>query len=115
MRLKLLLSLAILLSAGTASAQDPKAFQLQFGAASVEINAGETVDLTLPGRGDRAKVTLTRNDSCPMPAPTFLFVHPSAVSVAKSDLGDGIIQHLLATASGRSSSLQEYRQPIRRR
>ena len=107
MRLKICLLVAALLLPAAATAQETKAYKLQFGDVSIEINPGETLDVTLPD-GSKTKVTLTRNAFATYSAAAFSFVHPSDVSVTLSDLGDGIIQHLMATAVGTIVIVQAY-------
>ena len=91
----------------SASAQETKSFKLSVGQQELEINPGDTLDLTLPD-GSKTKVTLTRNEFAAYSAAKFSFLHPSAFSVTKSDLGQGITQHLLASAVGTIVIVQEY-------
>jgi hypothetical protein len=98
---------AFSLSSSFAAAQEQKSFRLDIGAASVELDPGETVEVTLPD-GSKANVKLTRNAFTTYEAGAFSFVHPSDVSVTKSDLGDGVIQHLMASAIGTIAIVQQY-------
>jgi len=108
MRIVLLgLLVTIGLSPGLAGAQEQKSFKLDIGSASVELDPGETVEVTLPD-GSKAKVKLTRNAFTTYATNAFSFVHPSDVSVTKSDLGDGVIQHLMASAIGTVAIVQQY-------
>lgn len=56
---------------------------------------GEDADVTLPG-GKRARVRLDRNDFATFSGGRFSFVHPSSISVTKTDLGESITQYLAA-------------------
>ena len=95
------------LLSGFAAAQDQKSFRLDIGSTSVELDPGETVEVTLPD-GSKAKVKLTRNAFTTYSTDVFSFVHPSDVSVTKSDLGDGVVQHLMASAIGTVAIVQQY-------
>lgn len=105
-RLLLTTSLA-LLPCCIAVAQDAKSFRLEIGPNAVEIDPGETIEMTLPD-GTQARVKLTRNEFATYVTDSFSFVHPSGVSVTRSDLGDGVIQHLMASAIGTIAIVQEY-------
>lgn len=96
-----------LLGAGLANAQEPKSFKLEIGSSSLEIDPGETVEMTLPD-GSKAKVTLTANPFRSYTADAFSFAYPSEASVTKSDLGSGVTQHLMATALGTVVIVQTY-------
>lgn len=98
---------ALGLLSGRADAQDQKSFKLEIGSTSVELDPGETVEVTLPD-GSKTKVKLTRNAFTSYATDAFSFVHPSEVSVTKSDLGDGVIQHLMASAIGTIAIVQQY-------
>lgn len=74
---------------------------------TVDIDPGESADVTLPG-GKRSKVTLERNDFATFSGSVFSFVHPSNISVTKTDLGDDITQYLMASALGTIVVVQEY-------
>ncbi|KUM26370.1 hypothetical protein AU467_21790 [Mesorhizobium loti] len=97
----------ITLGAGPASAEDLKAFKLTIDGVTVDIDPGEDANLTLPG-GKTAKVRLDRNDFATFSGGTFSFVHPSNISVTKTDLGDSIAQYLAASALGTIVVVQEY-------
>lgn len=97
----------IALRAGPAGAEDLKAFKLTIDGVTVDIDPGESADVTLPG-GKRSKVTLERNDFATFSGSVFSFVHPSNISVTKTDLGDDITQYLMASALGTIVVVQEY-------
>ncbi|RWB00858.1 MAG: hypothetical protein EOQ39_28575 [Mesorhizobium sp.] len=97
----------IALCAGPAGAEDLKAFKLTIDGVTVDIDPGESADVTLPG-GKRSKVTLERNDFATFSGSVFSFVHPSNISVTKTDLGDDITQYLMASALGTIVVVQEY-------
>ncbi|PBB20279.1 hypothetical protein [Mesorhizobium sp. WSM4313] len=98
---------AIVLCAGPARADDPKAFRLTIDGVTVDIDPGEDVDVKLPS-GKTSKVRLDHNDFATFSDGTFSFVHPSSNSVTKSDLGDGIAQYLMASALGTLVVVQTY-------
>ena len=58
--------------------------------------------------GKQSKVTLERNDFATFSGDSFSFVHPSGVSVTKTDLGENITQYLMASALGTIIVVQEY-------
>ncbi|AZV20571.1 MAG: hypothetical protein EOS73_32040 [Mesorhizobium sp.] len=97
----------IALCAGPAGAEDLKAFKLTIDGVTVDIDPGESADVTLPG-GKRSKVTLERNDFATFSGSVFSFVHPSNISVTKTDIGDDITQYLMASALGTIVVVQEY-------
>jgi hypothetical protein len=105
--LRTAIAAVLLVLSGQALADDPKTYKLTIGDVSVEINPGETVDLTLPG-GQKTTVTLALNEFTAYSGKIFSFVHPTSVAVAKTDLGDGIFQHLMASATGTLVIVQEY-------
>jgi hypothetical protein len=53
-------------------------------------------------------VMLARNDFATFSGSDFSFVHPSGISVTKTDLGDDITQYLMASALGTIVVVQEY-------
>ncbi|UCI29587.1 hypothetical protein [Mesorhizobium sp. B4-1-4] len=97
----------IALCAGPAGAEDLKAFRLTIDGVTVDIDPGDTADVTLPG-GKKSKVTLERNDFATFSGGSFSFVHPSDISVTKTDLGENITQYLMASALGTIVVVQEY-------
>ncbi|MFK0690138.1 hypothetical protein ACFX5Q_18310 [Mesorhizobium sp. IMUNJ 23033] len=101
-------ALAVIVScAGLARADDLKAFKLTIDGVVVDIDPGEDVDVTLPG-GKTSKVRIDRNDFATFSGATFSFVHPSNISITKSDLSDSITQYLMASALGTIALVQEY-------
>lgn len=84
-----------------------KDFQLKIGEQTVEIDAGDTVDIALPD-GSKTTATLTRNEFATYATDTFSFRHPGTLGVSRSDLGDGIVQHALMTALGTMTLVQTY-------
>ena len=109
MRLKVLFSILVCLVMQSAltAAQETKAYKLQIGNISVDIDVDETIELKLPD-GSTTNVKLSRNEFAAYVAAGFSFIHPSDVSVSESDIGDGITQHLMATARGTIVIVQEY-------
>lgn len=95
------------LCAGPAVAEDLKAFRLTIDGVTVDIDPGESANVTLPG-GKKSKVTLERNDFATFSGGSFSFVHPSNISVTKTDLGENITQYLMASALGTIVVVQEY-------
>ncbi|TPI64499.1 hypothetical protein FJ417_02370 [Mesorhizobium sp. B3-1-7] len=98
---------AIVLCAGPARADDPKAFKLTIDGVTIDIDPGEDVDVTLPG-GRTSKVRIDHNDFATFSGGAFSFVHSSSNSVTKTDLGDGIAQYLMASALGTLVVVQKY-------
>lgn len=108
MRMRMMGALvSIALCADPALAKDLKAFKLTVDGVAVDIDPGESVDVTLPD-GKTAKVALERNDFATFSGENFSFVHPSGMSISKSDLGDHITQYLMASAVGTLVVVQEY-------
>lgn len=97
----------IALCAGPAGAEDLKAFKLTIDGVTVDIDPGERTNVTLPG-GKQSKVTLERNDFATFSGGSFSFVHPSDISVTKTDLGENITQYLMASALGTIVVVQKY-------
>jgi len=97
----------IALCAGPAGAEDLKAFRLTIDGVTVDIDPGESADVTLPG-GKQSKVTLERSEFATFSGGSFSFVHPSTISVTKTDLGENITQYLMASALGTIVVVQEY-------
>ncbi|QPC91315.1 hypothetical protein [Mesorhizobium sp. INR15] len=97
----------IMLGAGSGQSEDLKAFKLTIDGVAVDINPGESLDVTLPG-GKQSKVTLDKNDFATFSGENFSFVHPSDISVTKTALGDHITQYLMASALGTIVVVQEY-------
>jgi hypothetical protein len=97
----------VALCAGPAGAENLKAFKLTIDGVTVDIDPGESTNVTLPG-GKQSKVTLERNDFATFSGSVFSFVHPSDISVTKTDLGDDITQYLMASALGTIVVVQEY-------
>ncbi|UDL88794.1 hypothetical protein LGH82_27355 [Mesorhizobium sp. PAMC28654] len=100
-------TLAFIALCASARAEDLKAFRLTIDGVAVDIDAGESVDITLPD-GKQTKATLERNDFATFSGDSFSFVHPSNISVTKTNLGDNINQYLMASALGTIVLLQEY-------
>lgn len=100
--------LALLLAglASAAQAEDLKAFRLTIGGQTVEIDAGETVDVDLPG--GRTRVTLQRSEFATHGGGLFSFNYPSNLAVARSEIDRDITQHLMASALGTLVIVQEY-------
>jgi len=97
----------VALCCGPAGSEDLKAFKLTIDGVAVDIDAGESVDVTLPD-GKKARATLQRNDFATFSGDHFSFVHPSDVQVTKTDLDEHTSQYLMASALGTIVILQEY-------
>ncbi|TPL92656.1 hypothetical protein [Mesorhizobium sp. B2-3-12] len=97
----------IALCAGSAGAEDLKAFRLTIDGKSLDIDAGESTHVTLPD-GKEVEVKLDRNDFATFSGDSFSFNHPSGISVTKTDLGENITQYLMASALGTIVVVQEY-------
>lgn len=98
---------AVTLFSLPASSEDLKAFKLTVDGVSVDIDPSEDATVTLPN-GDKLRVRLERNAFATFSSNSFSFVHPSAVTVTKTNLSKGIDQHLMASAVGSMVIVQEY-------
>lgn len=90
-----------------AVSEDFKAYKLTIDGVSVDIDTDEDATVTLPN-GDKAKIRLERNAFATFSSDSFSFVHPSGVTVTKTNLSKGIDQHLMASAVGSMVIVQEY-------
>ena len=106
MRFAVLSISASLLACQPAAAQE-KGYQLKLGQQAVDIDPGETVEITLPD-GSKADVTLTRNEFATYRADAFSFMHPGDNGVSRSNLGNGILQHVMTSALGTLVVVQSY-------
>lgn len=95
------------LAAGPAASEDLKAYHVEIGAAAVDLNAGDSAEVAFPD-GRKMTVKLSLNPFVTYSGNSFSFVHPSNMSVAKSDLGGGTTQHLCGSARGTVIIIQEY-------
>lgn len=106
--MKPMLLAAVLLLAGTGfSLAETKSFTLSIGDQTVQMDAGESLEVTLPG-GGKTTVKLERNPFSRYVGKTFSFDHPSGLAVANSELDNGIEQYLMATAVGTLVIIQDY-------
>ncbi|MDE1994516.1 MAG: hypothetical protein KGI75_18575 [Rhizobiaceae bacterium] len=96
------------LSATTAFAGESKGFHLTIDGTDVDINPGDSLDVPLKD-GHTVKVALQRNDTVSFSGDKFSFDHDGQYSVAKSDLGGGIVQYALITSIGTGVIVQEYK------
>lgn len=103
------LALAVLacMACPSPAQDDGKAFRLQIGQQGFELDAGDTIEITLPD-GTKSKATLLRNEFATFATDRFSFMHPGEISVSRSDLGDGVVQYLMATAIGSMIIIQTY-------
>lgn len=99
--------IALLAVAVANGAEQQKTYKLTIGDTSVEINPGESLDVTLPD-GNTTKVTLELNAFATYSGATFSFVHPTNIAVTKTALDTDISQHLVASALGTIVIVQEY-------
>jgi hypothetical protein len=97
--------LALVPAAGFA--EDQKTYKLTIGDVVVDIDPGETLDVTMPD-GKQTKVTLALNDFATFSGDIFSFVHPTNVAVTKTELDPNIQQYLMASALGTLVIIQEY-------
>lgn len=101
----LLLAAACWLS--TAKADALKGYRLTIDGVATDIDAGSEAEITLPD-GRKVTARLERNEFATYAGGRFSFVHPSAMAVTKTQLTDGIVQHLLASAVGTVVIVQDY-------
>ena len=101
------LIVSTMLVAPLATAQDLKGFRLKAGDQILQIDPGETVDITLPD-GSKIAVMLERNEFVTYAGNSFSFIHPTTLNVARSNVGNNIMQHLMASALGTLVIVQEY-------
>lgn len=102
----LCVAIALFAAISSGRAQE-KEFELKLGGQTVKLNAGESVEITLPD-GSRTTAMLVRSEFVTYQNDAFSFVHPSSIGLSRTDLGDGIIQHLMATAVGTIVIVQTY-------
>jgi hypothetical protein len=88
-------------------ADSPKTYKLSIGDVTVDIDPGETLDVTMPD-GKQVKVMLALNDFATYAGEMFAFVHPTNVAVTKTELDPKIHQYLMASALGTLIIIQEY-------
>jgi hypothetical protein len=102
-----LFAAVIALAATAAHADNPKTYKLTIGDVTVDIDPGETLDVTMPD-GKQTKVTLSLNDFATYAGAMFSFVHPTNVAVTRTELDPHIHQYLMASALGTLIIIQEY-------
>lgn len=98
---------ALIALPGWALADDPKTYKLTIGEVSVEIDPGETLDVTMPD-GSKTKVMLALNEFATHSGAMFSFVHPTNVAVTKTQIDATVEQHLMVSALGTLVLVQEY-------
>ena len=103
----ILFAAVIALASTAAYADNPKTYKLTIGDVTVDIDPGETLDVTMPD-GKQTKVTLSLNDFATYSGAMFSFVHPTSVAVSKTELDPHIHQYLMASALGTLIIIQEY-------
>ena len=92
---------------GWGLAQDQKTYKLTIGDVTVDIDPGESLDVTMPD-GKQAKVKLELNDFASYAGNMFSYVHPTGVTVSKTELQSDVNQYLMASALGTLVIVQEY-------
>jgi len=104
----ILVSVAVAVSAASlAQAEALKGYRLTVDGVAADIDVGGEAELTLPD-GRKVTARLERNEFVTYAGERFSFVHPSAMAVTKTQLTEGIVQHLLASAVGTVAIVQDY-------
>ena len=98
---------ALLAVPGWAWAEEQKTYRLTIGEVVVDIDPGETLDVTMPD-GKQTKVTLEANEFATYAGNMFSYVHPAGVAITKTELDKTINQYLMASALGTMVIVQEY-------
>jgi hypothetical protein len=98
---------ALLAVPGLGLAEEQKTYRLTIGEVAVEIDPGETLDVTMPD-GKQTKVTLQANEFATFTGNMFSYVHPAGVAITKTELDNTINQYLMASALGTMVIVQEY-------
>ena len=98
---------ALLAVPGCAWAEEQKTYRLTIGEVVVDIDPGETLDVTMPD-GKQTKVTLEANEFATYAGNMFSYVHPASVAITKTELDKTINQYLMASALGTMVIVQEY-------
>jgi hypothetical protein len=98
---------ALLAVPGLGSAEEQKTYRLTIGEVAVDIDPGETLDVTMPD-GKQTKVTLQANEFATCTGNMFSYVHPAGVAITKTELDKTINQYLMASALGTMVIVQEY-------
>lgn len=104
---KLLLVLAFAFAGHPAVAEDLKTYKLKIGDQTIDLDAGETEEFTLPN-GEKTTVSISRNEFSTFKGDKFTFVYPENMTVAKSQLGNNIVQYFTSSALGSMVIVQEY-------
>ncbi|MBB3286761.1 MULTISPECIES: hypothetical protein [Rhizobium] len=96
------------LAIGHAHAGDSKGFRLTIDGVVVGINPGDTFEVTMRD-GRKVPVELQRSDTVTFTGGKFSFDHDGKLTVAKTDLGDGVQQYALMTPIGTGIIVQVYK------
>ncbi|KAA1179250.1 hypothetical protein FP026_16870 [Rhizobium tropici] len=96
------------LAIGHANAGDSKGFRLTIDGVVVSINPGDTFEVTMKD-GRKVPVELQRSDTVTFTGGKFSFDHDGKLTVAKTDLGDGVQQYALMTPIGTGIIVQAYK------
>jgi hypothetical protein len=89
---------------GVATAQD---FTLEVDGQRIDLQLGVEKRITLRG-GQDVRLKLGRSAVSRFAGKGFAFRHPGELSVAQRDLGDGIVQYFLSSATGTLVIVQTY-------
>ena len=113
LRLVIALLLAGLLSGlpGMAAAEDAgagKTYRLTIDGTAANIDPGDTITVPLAD-GRSVTVSLERNPFATLTGQFFSFDHDGSLAVTKKDLGAGVTQYVLITATGTTILVQEYK------
>jgi hypothetical protein len=72
-----------------------------------ELDLGEPTTVTIQG-DQKVQLKLEKKDVVVFKASTFSFSHPSSATPARTDLGDGLHQTMMAAPTGTLVMIQEY-------
>lgn len=101
------LVLALAFAGHNAFAEDLKTYKLTIGDQTIDLDAGETEEFTLPN-GEKTTVSISRNEFSTFKGDKFAFVYPGNMTVAKSQLDKNIAQYFTSSALGSMVIVQEY-------
>jgi hypothetical protein len=101
------LSLAAMLCFSAPQALAAADYSLTIDGSTFDVIEGEEQSVTLRD-GTRIKLKLERKSTLVFDGRSFTFEHPGSMSVSKKDLGDGIWQYLMTSATGSAVLIQSY-------